>query len=216
MLDPDLVLSYLSVPVAESRLREYFGSGRYTGGRFERLSGGGDAPSVANHFTADDVLAVSLLSVKIPTKAALLLMDQRPSRFSELLADVPNGRGLEAVDESDIGSESAAAELWTLIQDIPGCGWVTAGKLLARKRPHLVPVFDSVVKEALSPPRGEWWSSLQRLLKDESTGVTRRLRQLRTTSGIGTDISLLRILDVSVWMQPNGPGSHPTESEQQK
>jgi hypothetical protein len=25
-------------------------------------------------------------------------------------------------------------------------GWVTAGKLLARRRPHLVPVYDGVVK----------------------------------------------------------------------
>lgn len=35
-----------------------------------------------------------------------------------------------------------------------GCGPVTTGKLLARKRSRLLPVIDSVVKETLKHPRG--------------------------------------------------------------
>ena len=35
-------------------------------------------------------------------------------------------------------------------------GWVTAGKLLARKRPRLIPVYDRVVRCALGRPAKPW------------------------------------------------------------
>ena len=34
-----------------------------------------------------------------------------------------------------------------------GIGFVTAGKLMARKRPRLIPVYDDVVKCALDEPQ---------------------------------------------------------------
>src|SRR4051812_29996860 len=51
---------------AIGRLVEYFQSGRFTGGRFDRLAGGGDRPDVTDMFTSDDIVAVSLLGVRIP------------------------------------------------------------------------------------------------------------------------------------------------------
>jgi len=41
-------------------------------------------------------------------------------------------------------------------------GPAAAGKLLARKRPHLLPVYDSRIKKILSRPRtdNQWWHDL--------------------------------------------------------
>ena len=62
--------------------RRYFGVGLgrgelppYTGGRFEFLDGGGDGEEVCNRFTASDVVALSLLSVDLPGRVALDLLD---------------------------------------------------------------------------------------------------------------------------------------------
>ena len=48
-------------------------------------------------------------------------------------------------------------------------GAVAAGKLLARKRPRLIPVWDHVVRCALGHPNGAWlW--LDNLLRAEGSG----------------------------------------------
>lgn len=57
--------------VAVGLVREYFaddpatGRARYSGAYFERLGGGGDRPEVAYQITAEDLLAVSMLSVPV-------------------------------------------------------------------------------------------------------------------------------------------------------
>ena len=51
-----------------------------TGSRFDDWAGGGDRPNVANSVTADDVLAVSFLSVQVPAPAAIRASwHQRPA-----------------------------------------------------------------------------------------------------------------------------------------
>lgn len=67
---------------AESDLRSYFGVGLgegqlppFTGGRFELLADGGDRPDVRNEFSPADLLAVELLSVRVPAEVSLDLLD---------------------------------------------------------------------------------------------------------------------------------------------
>src|SRR3954454_18749960 len=47
--------------------------GRFSGGRFDLLAGGGDRSDVADVFTSDDIVAVSLLGARIPGAPALAL-----------------------------------------------------------------------------------------------------------------------------------------------
>jgi Family of unknown function (DUF6308) len=47
----------------------------FTGGRFEFLDGGGDRTDVCNRFTTSDILALELLSVQLPPRAALDLLE---------------------------------------------------------------------------------------------------------------------------------------------
>lgn len=209
-IDPQQLYRYLDGE-APQRLRTYFGSGTYTGGRFERFAGGGDRPAVKDEFTSDDIVAVSLLGVRIPGIAALHLVDAGAKDFGSLLSAVPNRIDLWDVEEEVVGPGSPAATLWRELDAIPYVGWVTAGKLLARKRPRLLPVYDRVVRAAMGQ-EDDWWLPLRDVLLGTPQLVT-RLREVREEAGVGEDISLIRILDVSVWMRDEGQPEHLPEAE---
>ena len=191
-------------PTAIELLRTYFATGIYTGGRFERFGGGGDRTDVANVITADDIVAVSLLGVRIPGEPALAMLDELRSPISALLAQMPLGVDLWDAAADAVNADSAAHKLWTLLEALPGIGWVTAGKLVARKRPQLIPVYDRVVHKALERPDPDafFWTELRRVLL-ENPNVLTRLREIRDELSL-FDISLLRILDVAIWMGAYG------------
>ena len=71
------------------------------------------------------------------------------------------------------------------------------GKLLARKRPHLIPVYDAVVKCALGKPKS-FWRSLHEAISADEHGLRPRLAELR--ADVPYQVSDLRILDVVIWM----------------
>ena len=184
-IEPDVLRRYVAEDAID-RLQSYFGSGRFTGGCFERFDGGGDREDVADRFTSADIVAVSMLSVRIPGRASLQLLDQRNDEFNELLAEVPRNVDLWDADRSMIDESSPASALWQAVQDLPGSGWVTAGKLVARKRPRLLPVYDRVVRDALGRKPGEgWWVPLQDALKTNSD-IVESLRSLRSGLASGT------------------------------
>jgi hypothetical protein len=184
---------------AADRVHSYF-FGNYTGARFDRFCGGGDRPGTLSSFTADDLVAVSLLSVEIPGRAALEILENRARVLNSLLQQIPFDVSLADAEESLIRKESAAWKLWEELVEIHQVGWVTASKLLARKRPHLLPVYDNVVKDALRPGPEGFWKSLHEELRRDDHALVGRLEMIRSQSGIGDDISLLRVLDVAVWM----------------
>lgn len=165
---------------------------------FEQIGGGGDRPEVANRFTADDLVAVTALSVNVPIRAAWRLLEDTGGRLSALLEGVPQQTDLWEVDARTIARSSEAWKLWDqLKKPHDGIGSVVAGKLLARKRPRLIPIYDSVVKQAMGAP-DDWWASLHQALQDPA--LRTRLDEIRQQAGVSPDISLLRILDVAIWM----------------
>lgn len=91
----------------------------------------------------------------------------------------------------------AADAAWNFLRTLPGIGWVIAGKLLARKRPRLVPIFDSVIEKVLQPPPGRFWVSLAEALRD----ADRRTRVEGTRPAGAEAVSLIRLVDVAVWMR---------------
>jgi len=72
---------------------------------------------------------------------------------------------------------------------------VIAGKLVARKRPRLIPVYDSVVRERVGHPE-HFWAALNEDLRADNGALHRRLVDIRRQSAIGEDISALRIFDI--------------------
>ena len=51
------------------------GRARYSGAHFERIGGGGDRPGIADQFTSEDLLAVTMLSVRIEGYHALEILN---------------------------------------------------------------------------------------------------------------------------------------------
>ncbi|MFL1905716.1 DUF6308 family protein [Streptomyces tauricus] len=192
---------------ASKDLRRYYGIGlapgaaAFTGSRFEHLAGGGDLPETADVMTAADLIAVQTLSVTVPADAALNLLEGSTGReLSALLRAIPADVDMAECGTADLETDSSADRAWRLLHAQPGIGWVTAGKLLARKRPRLLPVYDRVVRCAVGRPDA-YWLTLRAALRAEGGLLQRELLTVREAAGLPRSVSALRVCDVVVWMR---------------
>ena len=194
---------YLDPKTAVPQVRKYYSESGvlYSGRKFETLRGGGDRKEVANEITADDLVAVSLLSVNIPGEAAIQILESQRDVLIGHLKKIPTDVALWDADDQMVDDHlSEAAKAWGVLKGIKDVGWVTANKLLARKRPHLLPVYDRVVKAALQPKSKDFWIPLRNSLQENDGKALERLELIRDRAGYGQEIPLLRVLDVAVWM----------------
>jgi len=185
---------------AVQHLQTYFDS--YTGSWFERL-----ADPNPNRITANDFAAVSMLGVNIPANTAIWLLNDGATEAGRLLETVPSD--LAIWDAS--ADLSADGEMWKLWDHVRGGGWpqhvggmgtTKTSKLLAIKRPHLVPIHDSLVEAALfdTPPANYWepWQSW--FVGAAGQELSDLARDVRDEARVGADLSVLRILDIVIWM----------------
>ncbi len=215
MAPPPLTLQQLLTLIQTERavqdLRRYFSldvpSGSppaYTGGRFEALGGGGDRPRTANKVTADDLVAVQMLSVLVPGPVALNLLEGGlGEQMAHHLTLIPVGVAVsDPAAAALIGPAGPAEAAWQLLEQQYDLGYVTAGKLLARKRPELIPVWDRVVRCAMGypPPQAVWQWFHERMSADNGA-LTQALIAVRDTAGVTASVTPLRTLDVIVWMR---------------
>ncbi|WP_316525760.1 DUF6308 family protein [Kitasatospora brasiliensis] len=208
---------YGDTEAAVALLRAYFtrqrakGGAYYSGAHFERLAGGGDRPETADGFTADDLVAITMLSVSVDAHGAVELLTDPDGHWHRLLSAIPRDARLEDPACAPlIAPDGPATELWERLVNPRGAypgkpdgvGAVVAGKLLARKRPHLIPVYDIRVKTLFRRPKVDatFWSALADALRADGGALHARLAELRRKSGIGEDIGVLRVLDVIAWM----------------
>jgi hypothetical protein len=147
-----------------------------------------------NEFSASDLLAASLLDVRFEPLAVRALLEGRANSFSQHLADIPDNVDLWAATDDDLRSAYA---LYAEVKRLPGVGDTRTSKLLARKRPRLIPIVDSVIRKAL--PLGEdSWVSLRSALHDEQ--VRGSIDGIRPP-GVASKVSTLRLLDAATWMR---------------
>lgn len=190
---------------AQAVLMEYLDGGWYSGAWFDTLGGAGDAPGVANQFTAADVVAVSTLSVDLGGWSAVDVLHRRSADLAAGLAQIPLDRDLHDADDDVL---DAVFALQGQLDDIHGIGPVTRSKLLARKRPRLVPIRDQHVLRALiGHHRGSFTRALRDALRAEET-VRQRLAELASQAGIPCGCSTS-----SCGCAPTGPGSNRTHFE---
>lgn len=141
-----------------------------------------------------DLLAVGLVGAPPSAGAVRHLLDPAVARrLTAKLRAVPAAADLwtarpRALDE--------AAELWSLVQEADQLGPVRATKLLARKRPRLVPLIEPSGAALLELPAGSHWATVRAVLSD--AGRRERVEALRPP---GTDerLSLLRLFDLAMW-----------------
>ena len=190
----------------ERLVQDYYRSDRYTGPWFDLIP----RPSEdADCFTWDDLAAVSMLGVQIPPRAGIRIIEEGQDEFSALLQRVPTTLSIfEREAEEHLSDAGPASTAWQKLDRIPGVGWVTANKLLARKRPTLLPVYDQFVKAALQPDEDAFWAPLHETLTGpEGPDLRRRLEEIHSSCALDDRVSLLRVLDVAVWMRASGAQS---------
>ena len=197
--------SFVTGPRAEADLRRYFGvemaEAPFDGAFFEGLGGGGDRPDVVDVITAEDLIAVQALSVRVPTSVMVDIFEgPLGAELADLLRAIPADLDMAAADLTHLQDGSPADQAWRLLEKQSGVGWVTAGKLLARKRPRLIPVYDRVVRCALGRP-DDFWLALHAALRVDGAVLQRSLLELREAAGVPDRVSALRVCDVVVWMQ---------------
>lgn len=170
----------------------------YSGAYFDRWSG--DCPDDSpNQFTAEDVVALSFLSVPVKAEAALTILRWRAVEFSELLAEIGPDRDLAEEPAWLIGPEWPAWKLEKALRSITGIGPVSASKLIARKRPRLYPIYDRVINKVVGSGNRILEPLHARLSTDPA--CRSRLRELRDAAGLPGTISEIRIFDVLAWME---------------
>ncbi|MET4061743.1 hypothetical protein ABIB35_003320 [Arthrobacter sp. UYP6] len=187
-----------------------------SGARFDNWAGGGDAPGMVNTLTADDFLAASFLSVRFSPKAVIGILEQRRGEVTALLAQIPADLDLASVThenfKSVLGEESPAWQLRDLLRgkDLPdnqswGIGPTKASKLMARKRPRLVPIWDSVVRsETELKDSGTQWSDWHEVLTQNDCALSLHLDDIQRKAELPHPISPLRAMDVILWMRGTG------------
>jgi hypothetical protein len=192
----------------KANLERYFlgvGGLPFGGRHFERFSAMGSAEP--NRFAATDVLAVEALSVQVPPNSAAKLIDTEAEEFSTLLREIPADQDIWEVSASDLGEGSPALTLYRRLKVLDGVGPVTATKLMASKRPRLMPVIDSVVSAVLQPPGGWFWVPMRNQLADAG----RRQKIAEVVSCAPDNVTLLRRIDVAVWMYGSFAQSNTTK-----
>lgn len=197
-------------------VRYYTGEGKYglprSGSHFDHWAGGGDRNEIRNELTADDFLAVSFLYVSVPPEAAIGLLGDRKSDVKGLLEQIPHDRHLADLSSDEyekfLGPGGPAQELWDLLTSKPalkskpsykwGIGPTTASKIMARKRPNLIPITDERVGDLVGR-KGDYWLQWYMALTDDSR-LPERLDDINEKAGIHQNPSPLRVLDAILWM----------------
>ncbi|SDP11103.1 hypothetical protein SAMN05660199_03177 [Klenkia soli] len=202
---------YFDGPEPVELVRKYMSSDRtgpaFTGSLFNTWAGGGMVhPDVV---TADDLIAVQMMSMRPYSKTIWRLLEGQRHAITAALSQVPLSATLW--DEDDVVRDhlAAATVAWQTIRDVPGAGWVTAGKVMARKRPDLIPVYDTVVRKVIGG--GAFWGPLHEWLRAPAPAgaVNNRalLQDIRARAGAAPhQLPDLRVFDVVLWMHGRGAG----------
>jgi hypothetical protein len=157
-----------------------------------------------NVITADDLVAVSTLGVTIPAGVAIWLRSSEGcATVSDLLREVP--ADVDIWDGAEhLVEDGPLWRLWRVLETAcwpkhlvgNGMGRTKISKVMAAKRPRLVPIDDSVVR-GLFNPVPNWWEAFRRALADTDLRVE---LSIASAAGAPEDVTLLRRLDVLLWM----------------
>lgn len=201
-------LKDISHDEAVKYLQEYFSPQDpfYTGSRFESLE---SYNNLKDRITASDLYAVATLNTPIRRKAAMGILISEADELDSYLAQVPSkSLGSLSSDEFEeyLGADSAALKLWNALrrngkptEEKWNVGPTRASKIMARKRPHLIPINDRVIRRVIDKKPSEndwklWWEALS---GDEE--LEHRAQALRSAIN-QPELATLRVFDIVLWM----------------
>ncbi len=150
------------------------------------------------------MLAVSMLSVDVPARASLNLIASDDAR--QLLAEIPAVTIWDDPALLDLGQP--AWKLWDIVRAQDDIGPTIASKLLAAKRPALLPVHDQHVANALEFGPSDWGFWQQVASDPDASALTSAVQEVMAEASVPSNVSVLRGIDVVVWMVTHGWTSH--------
>jgi len=210
----DFVQSFLDAPTGqlEEALWKYRFSGKYTGAYFESMVGDNSSP---DRFDVVDVVSLWTLSVEPSASIIATITGPDFTEAEPVLRQWPD-RDLAELDEDEIlhlNSSATESDLyaypglgavWDVVIAVHGMGQTTTSKLLAKKRPKLVPIFDTVVASELGlTGSGQHWLLMHHLLRANDFALRNRLQELTETEA-GRGLSQLRVFDILAWLVGKG------------
>lgn len=122
-----------------------------------------------------------MLSVSLEPHGAINLLTDPDGHWARLLSLIPRDARLEDAGSNALIAEGGPGwELWERLagnehsNKPDGSGPVIEGKLLARKRPHLIPIYDIRVKQLFQRPKNDhsFWASLAVALRGATAPST--------------------------------------------
>jgi hypothetical protein len=212
---------------ARSNVTRYFGLDENSVAPFDGASFESYGENHPNRITADDLVAVTMLSIPLSGTSKSLrpqhavAIEAQAAEVERLLDQLPHDRDLADLEEGearrllswDGPQPSPARELYELLRRGLGAatnpGRVAMYKLLARKRPRLLAIRDGRVEVALAHKQPDpwwmpWWYVFER---DRSEGGELRstLEAARASLPQPLHLSILRAADVAIWMEGMEP-----------
>jgi uncharacterized protein DUF6308 len=171
----------------------------YSGSQFEVIAAHNPDPYSIG---PADFTAVSMLSVDVPAQAAIRLLGPDAGEITGLLMRIPVDEDIIDVDSDILATGSAASKLWQLLRSgADGLGPTTTSKLIAAKRPRLIPIWDSFVQQATGLDTTDYWRQFQQVLVADDRAIWNWLTEIREhCPNVPAKIPNLRLLDVLLWM----------------
>jgi hypothetical protein len=200
---PELIVRKETAPAVALLQRYYransFGAPDYSGAQFETVAALNPDP---HSIGPAEFTAVSMLSVDVPAQAAIRILGRDAQEITDLLQQIPADTDIVDVDPADLAPGSAASGLWDVLRrGGDGLGRTKTSKLIAAKRPRLIPIWDSFVHQATGLDTTDYWRQFQRVLTVDDRAVWNWLTDLRSHApNMPTNVSNLRVLDVLLWM----------------
>lgn len=171
----------------------------YSGSQFEAMAALNTDPYSIG---PADFIAAAMLSVDIPAQAAIRLLVRDAAEITGLLEQIPVDRDIVDIDPDELMTGSPASKLWSVLRrGTDGMGRTRTSKLIAAKRPRLIPIWDSFVERATGLDTADYWRRFQWVLTTDDHAVWTWLTDVRELApNVPNDVSNLRILDVLLWM----------------
>lgn len=196
-----MVLDPANEALFVSYLKEYSAGGRYTGAYFDELTT--RTGSDPNRVDIADLMSLSLLQVRLNLDAIEYFLNDSTLDELEKHLSAETDRDLAdlTADEAVELERGRLNDAWKLIRKAKRVGRTRTAKLLARKRPRLIPIWDRVVKDVLGlrSTKG-YWKIFHAALTADECSLDKRLGELATAADVAERYSRLRVLDILAWM----------------